>query len=201
VDKEDIVEWDRVKWITHVFVYVGGSGRSFSTDERGSFPTSGPMHLWRFAIYENGEPGDLNWVQLNPSYPMERWDMAHLVVLGSLNFLNCKNVELVEPQRSRAEQRRIERTGVRVQTINVFGIGKRSTAEGGKGNGSLPLASVRGHFASYGEEHGRGLLFGKYSGRFWIPQHARGEKTVGETEQTFRLVPNAKEDAGSVPVD
>jgi hypothetical protein len=35
-----------------------------------------------------------------------------------------------------------------------------------------PLTSVRGHFARYGVE-GRGLLFGKYAGKFWIPAHAR----------------------------
>ncbi len=188
-DKPDPIEWERVKWISHVFVYVGGKGRSFSTNVVSSFPTTGPMHLWRFAIYEDGEPADLSWVQIDPNYPMEKWDMAHLVVLGSLNFLNCSNVELVEPQRPRAEARRIERTGIKVSVINVFGLSKRSEANSKGQGGGIALSSVRGHFATYGPEYGKGLLFGKLSGRFWVPQHARGERDKGETEQSFRLIP------------
>jgi hypothetical protein len=50
----------------------------------------------------------------------------------------------------------------------------------------VPLTSVRGHFATYGQD-GRGLLFGKYAGRYWIPQHARGSAEHGVVAQEFRL--------------
>jgi hypothetical protein len=176
------VEWDRVKWILETFIWIGGKGGGTPN------PTCGPVHSWRFAIYENGEPADLSWVQLVPEYPMERWDMAHLVLLGALNFLACNNVEVVDPQRPRGERRRIERTGVIVKTINVFPPGKRTQSGSAGTGGSVPLSSVRGHFSAYGPEYGRGLLFGKISGRFWIPQHARGSKEYGETEHDYKLV-------------
>lgn len=39
--------------------------------------------------------------------------------------------------------------------------------------------------------HGRGLLFGKLAGRFWIPQHARGDREHGESVADYALQPSA----------
>ncbi|WP_426513151.1 hypothetical protein ACPPVO_22495 [Dactylosporangium sp. McL0621] len=36
------------------------------------------------------------------------------------------------------------------------------------------LSPVRGHFSHYGKQYNRGLLFGKYSGKFWVAGHVRG---------------------------
>lgn len=174
-------EWGRVRWTMHAFVWIGGRSKGRPS------PTGGPAHLWQLAVYEDGAPGDLHWVHLMPEYPMERWDMAHLVLLGALNFCNCRNVELVEPRRPNAERKRILRTGVRVSEINVFPTGKSVRSTSGERQGGTPLTSVRGHFACYGERYGRGLLFGKYAGRFWIPQHARGEREHGEIDHDYRL--------------
>jgi hypothetical protein len=186
VDKEpwepaEHTDWERVRWTMYAFVWVGGRSQGSPS------PTGGPAHLWKFAVYDDGTPADLHWVHLVPEYPMEHWDMAHLVLLGALNFCNCRNVELVEPKRPRAEARRVARTGVQVHTINVFPTGKsarQAKADGGMGT---PLTSVRGHFACYGPDYGRGLLFGKYAGRFWIPQHARGDSAVGESQSDYVL--------------
>ena len=175
------VDWQRVRWVQEVILWVGGRGGS------GPVATCGPVHLWRFAIYEDGEPADYRWLQLLPGYDQDKWDMAHLVILGALNFLNCHNVELVEPVRPRAQRRAIERTGVRVSTINVFPTGRAAADRARAGATGVPLTSVRGHFARYGVD-GRGLLFGKYAGRFWIPQHARGTAELGTVErQDFTL--------------
>ncbi len=184
----DPVDWDRVRWAIDTCVWTGGRSETLGL----AMKTLGPVHVWRSAVYENGEPADLHWVHLVPEYPMEHWDMAHLVLLGALNFMNCRNVELVEPARERHERKRLARLGVTVQTINVFPVG-RSTRSGPKAEGAglgVPLTSVAGHFARYGPEYGRGLLFGKLSGRFWIPQHARGSKELGEQERDYRLVPD-----------
>lgn len=167
----------------NTFLWIGG--RSKAT---GPFPTSGPVHLWRTAVHEDGEPADLHWVHLVPEYPMERWDMAQLVFLGSLNFLNCRNIELVEPQRPRVETRRIARTGVTVQEINVFPVGRTTRTAAGDPVGGTPVSPVRGHFSHYGPQYGRGLLFGKYAGKFWIPQHARGADGQPE-DRRYRLTP------------
>ena len=177
------VDWAWVPWIIETFVWIGGRGG----DGR-AIPTFGPTHLWQAAVYEGGQPADLRWVHLCPDYPREHWDMAHLVLLGALNFMNCRNVELMEPQRPRPERRRLARLGVTVRTINVFPVSRSSRGAGAGSREGVPLASVRGHFASYGPEYGRGLLFGRHAGRFWIPQHARGSAEQGESQASYRLV-------------
>lgn len=176
------VDWARVRWCASVLLWIGGQSATL-----GLVPTCGPVHMWRLAIYEDGRPADLYWAQLLNAYPMEHWDMAHLTLLGTLNFMNCRNVQLVEPTRPRAEARRIQRTGVRVSTINVFPVGRSVKSPGNSNGQGVPLSSVRGHFSKYGPEYDRGLLFGKYSGRFWIPQHARGSAEYGESVNDYKL--------------
>jgi hypothetical protein len=182
------IDWSRVRWVAEVIVWVGG--RSPNT---GPVLTTGPMHLWRLAIYDDGQPADYRWVQLLPKYDMDQWDIAHLVVLGALNFMNCRNVELVEPARPRAEAKRVARTGVRVSTINVLPIGRSRTGARPGDPVGVPLTSVRGHFAHYGAccatHPPRGLLFGKLGGRYWIPQHARGTADLGEVHSDYKLRP------------
>jgi hypothetical protein len=177
------IDWNRVAWVLTVMVFIGGRGDS------GPMPTTGPVHAWKVAVYEQGDIADLRWVQIAEGYPMTNWDMASLVWLGTLDFLNCRNVQIAEPSRPRAEARRVARTGIRVHELTVRPVG-RSTR---KGDGesqptSLPLHSVRGHFANYGVD-GKGLLFGKLAGRYWIPQHARGSAEVGLVDQRFTVVP------------
>lgn len=178
----DEVDWNLVRWRLHTYLFLGGRSKTL-----GAIITGGPVHMWQFAIYESGEPADLHWVQLSDTYPMSHWDMAHLVLLGALNFMNCRNVELVEPRRPRAEARRIARTGVTVSTINVFPVGRSTRSDRASESTGVPLTSVRGHFARYGPEYGRGLLFGKYAGRYWVPQYARGSAEHGESEHNYNL--------------
>lgn len=181
------VDWDRVRWTVDTFCWIGGRGGGVV------FPTGGPAHLWRFAVYDDGEPADLHWVQLLPDYPRERWDMAHLVLLGAMSFLSCRNVELVEPRRDRAERRRLARTGVSVHELAVFPVGRSTRRQGDKVDGvGVPLTSVRGHFASYGPAYGRGLLFGRYEGRYWISPHARGDRDHGEHRTDYHLEAGAQ---------
>jgi len=47
---------------------------------------------------------------------------------------------------------------------------------------------VLGHFANYGAEFGRGLLFGKYSGRFYVPPHQRGNPAYGIIDKTYKPI-------------
>lgn len=178
-------DWDRVERIYNVFIYVGGQthGKPIGT--------SGPMHCWQLAIYEDGEPADLHWVQLLPEYRMDNWDMAFATLLRSLNFLNASNVEAVEPRRQRGERRRLERLGVSVRTINVFPAGRSSRGAKRDEPLGVPLRDIRGHYAHYGQccnHHDRkGLLFGKIEGRFWIPAHAVGSKDLGEYHHDYKL--------------
>ena len=168
------IDWDRVRWIYTITVWLGGhsSGKPIRT--------CGPLHLWRVAVYPDGEIADVNWVNLDtrPGADIMQWDMSNLVVLGSINLGNCVNVELREPVRQRAAARRIARTGVRVNR------GKKGESAV---SSSVPLHTVRGHFARYGPQYDRKLLFGKYAGRYWVPQHARGAEEQGRVEHVYEM--------------
>lgn len=184
------VDWDRVRWVTEVFFW--GGGRSGSGVE---VATTGPLHHVQIAIYEDGSPIDIHWTQVLPKIHLDSWEIPQLTLLSALNFLNCRNVETVEPERPRPVRRRLQRLGVAVQTIVVRPVGKRarSTQDGSGGGDAVPLSSVRGHFAHYGPQYGRGKLFGKLEGRYWIPGHARGSAEAGGTDapRDYVLQPGA----------
>jgi hypothetical protein len=184
-DTPNVVVWDELRWLLDVFVWVGGK----SGDGR-PMPTTGPCHLFQYAVMPDGAPADMHYVHLIRRYPLEHWTMAQLTLLASLNFLACKNVEIVEPKRPFPVRRRLAKTGVTVQTITVRPISKRTRSTGaGEASGVVPLTSVRGHFAEYGPQYGKGLLFGKLAGRYWIPGHARGSAESGETRKDYVLKP------------
>lgn len=183
------VDWAAVRWIATTAVWLGG----VSGDGR-PMQASGPCHIFRHAIRADGSAEDINWVALlakRGQYKEVReiedpnggvWQAAMVTLQASLNFLNASNVDIAEPARPRPERRRIERSGVQVQTIVVRPPGKRRQSTGAVrplGAGESALSPVRGHFAHYGPTYGKGLLFGKYAGKFYIPSHVRGE---GESE-------------------
>jgi hypothetical protein len=169
------IDWDRVRWRLTCNLYTGGR----TTTENRPVTTLGPIYLWRIAIYDDGEPADISWMDLSPSHSgaLANFQVEMLVLLRTLNFLNATNVDVTEPVRPRAERRRIERVGegVKVQTIHVYPAGPlRRGAKGTPlGEGTGEFSPTRGHFAHYGEKYNRGLLFGKYSGKFWHPPRVR----------------------------
>ena len=154
---------------------------------------AGPLLSWNLYLTDEGRPITAQWSQLHAALNDKAFEMVCVGTTAALDFLNCRNVELVEPRRERHERRRIERTGVRVSELWVFPAGKTyaTSSELGQPVGwGGPASPVRGHFAHYGPEWNRGLLFGKYSGRFYIPQHVRGNVEQGTREQRFVLAPD-----------
>lgn len=195
---ENEVDWPRVKWIAETAVWVGGR-----CGDGEHMPTSGPCHLFRHAIHDDGSPADINWLALTARKGQlaERrniedanqgtWDAAMITLGSALNFLNASNVDVAEPSRPRPTRRRLARVGVTVQTIVVRPPGRRRARSGEARPmeaAETVFSSVRGHFSCYGEQFNRGLLFGKYSGRFWIPAHARG-KADEQTAKDYVLRP------------
>lgn len=182
-DTANGVDWDRVRWRMFVVMWLGG------TDGTGrKVPVSGPYYAWKMAVYPDGEPADISWVDLGPTAGSD-WDMAQLTLLGSLQYLNCRNVEVVEPRRSRGFAKRMARMGVKVGQIRVFPVGRSTRSDRGEGiavGGDNPATPVRGHFAEYGV-NGKGLLFGRYAGRFYISPHIRGNPDLGENENSYVL--------------
>ena len=49
----------------------------------------------------------------------------------------------------------------------------------------MPHHYCRGHFATYTEEK---PLFGKYSGKFWIPAHVRGSVKNGAVVKDYCVI-------------
>lgn len=184
-ETDNEIDWDRVRWEIHVAVFVGGL-----SPVAGHIPTSGPVIFYSWAVYEDGAPADLHWFDILESGD-DPWNNCALVTLAVLNFMNCRNVTLVEPKMERAERRRLDREGVKMNILSVYpaGLSSRSTSRRDDPLG-IPLSTVTGHFASYGAQYGRGLLFGKYEGRFWIPMHARGSKEHGMNVNDYDLKPD-----------
>lgn len=193
---ENEVDWSRVRWIAETTIWAGGR----SGDGK-YLPTSGPCHVFRHAIRDDGAPEDINWLALlaPPGQRAERselvdpnrgtWDAALITLGGALNFLNASNVEIAEPQRPRPERRRLARTGVTVQAIVVRPPGKRRAASSAPRPieaGEQVFSPVRGHWARYGVEGREGLLFGKYAGKFWVPSFSRGQGDAEPREYVLR---------------
>jgi hypothetical protein len=114
----------------------------------------------------------------------------------ALAFMSCANVDLEPVPRGPAKveakyKRRHGRFPTRFSTLRITKIGG-----GGKGSGSGEVVQhiVRGHMVHYGDccpgQHApKGLLFGKITGRFIVPMHARGNPEHGEvTSRAVKLV-------------
>jgi hypothetical protein len=186
------VDWERVEYIYFVGAYLGGRTGAASGITPVPVATQGPLYLWRIAVYGDGEIADLNWQNPLAFDNNNIFQNLILCVLKAYDLGNCVNVELAEPHRSRAERRRIERFDVKVSEIHVRSISKsyRSNGKSVPLSPGVPLTSVRGHHSHYGPKYGRKLLFGKYEGRFWIPQHARGTEALGVIDQQYVVEPD-----------
>lgn len=96
---------------------------------------------------------------------------------AAMYLLSCKNVTTERVLPTRQQRRYYERRGEPIPNehriiVKVPGKGTHTLAGPLRpGEAQIPAHMVRGHFAEYTEER---PLFGKYSGRFWIPAHVRG---------------------------
>jgi hypothetical protein len=122
----------------------------------------------------------------------------------TLSLLGCKNISLKtndnDPQQV---GRAIKRHGgtpesYRYHTLVVRPPGSKPGTPG-QDIGIMPRHVCRGHFSEYGHEFNKGLLFGKYSGRFYIPPHVKGDKKNGIVEKDYVIqqaegVPNVATD-------
>lgn len=130
-----------------------------------------------------------------------------LFAFSMANFRNIytRSVDPAKERRPRHVQRElVRRDQVPTERYHVLEIGPIGTRRANRvllseRLNSMPLHMARGHYAYYGNspEHpyGRGLLFGKYEGKFWIESHMRGSKNNGivvkdyiETEERVKAV-------------
>lgn len=205
-DNERKALWDSTEFndmantahVIYAWTWCGGQ-----TGDGQRMPTFGPFLRTDLAMDADGKLLDVHWARLTGAY--DGWEPEHdtairLAIIGTLNLMNCRNIELVRKPYDRPARRRAMRLGGTGKGLfeSVLHINtgrttvRRSGAlrEASEVSPATRLTTVRGHPAHYGNccpstHEPRGLLFGKYTGRVWIPQTSRGEREVGTVAQTF----------------
>jgi hypothetical protein len=115
--------------------------------------------------------------------------------LLAISFCHCKNVtiraaETVPEKLARRQKERGRLPGLAYKVLEIGpmkAVLERTQTEHATGL-KRALHICRGHFALY-EDNG---LFGKYKGRFWIPQHLRGSIQQGAIEKTYDVKAGAR---------
>ena len=98
--------------------------------------------------------------------------------------MHCRNVKVVEgvppPKLSKKHEKKSGRPLVHYHVLKIDHMKTVLEREGKASTEGLKKALhiCRGHFATYGQD-GKGLLFGKHAGRYWIPMHVRGKAEQG----------------------
>lgn len=116
-----------------------------------------------------------------------------LPILIANAFMHCKNVEIIDEPVSRQVRRMRERhkekdreTAIEYKILDLYPLKKQVRYAKNDGGTSMKKALhiVRGHFATYTED---APLFGKVTGTFWKPAHARGLRGYGEIDKDYRI--------------
>ena len=101
-------------------------------------------------------------------------------VLDGLLLMGCKNVALSAREAEKNDVRgAVKRFGGDPDSYRYHVLVVRPP--GGSGDapaqeiGAMPRHVCRGHFAEYGSQFGKELLFGKHAGRFFVPPHLKGK--------------------------
>lgn len=193
------IDWNEVRWTYKNVVFAKGRN-----PDTGEWVPMHPLWVMDYAVDNDGQLLDIHFRTvsteddmnvpltsefINPKYA-ELPFVSHLV---ALNFMACRNVDVVDTvYESRSERRRMERTGVKVSRITVFPTGKSRRSEKNTIPVGVPLTTVRGHYAHYGDccpfrHDPKGLLFGRLEGKYWIPQHAIGSEEFGVNVNDYKL--------------
>jgi hypothetical protein len=120
----------------------------------------------------------------------EDFDLSNIwVILYGLTLLNCQNVELIDNEPPPDIQRQYqEHFGVpltKYKTLALRPMGKQSRSDKPQERFDvMPLHLRRGNFATYTED---APLLGKYTGTFWRPATAVGNKKNGIVVKDYEV--------------
>lgn len=113
-------------------------------------------------------------------------------ICESMLLLGCKNVSLAardpDPKQAKIATKRHGPTphGYRYHVLVVRPAGSKPGTPGQE-IGNMPRHVCRGHFAEYGPKYGKGKLFGRLEGRFYIPPHMKGNAKNGVVEKDYEV--------------
>lgn len=140
--------------------------------------------FWVYSSPENPDP------QFRKEFAEEALRIVVYPALLTFSFMHCKNVRRVENLPDEKLQKARERKGkdplTKFYTLEINPMKEVLRKEGQVSKNGLARALhiCRGHFAHYTEER---PLFGKVSGRFWVPAHVRGSKDAGEVKKDYSV--------------
>lgn|SRR3989338_7497069 len=164
--------------LVEIVVPVDGNGQIVSPD--------GQVQIVTHLLFKSRDQNDKDaWVGFTHHF------LLHPICLA-LSFMHCQNVrvreEIPPAKLSKSYQKKRGRPLLRYHILQIDHMKQVLEREGGASTGGLKKALhiCRGHFATYGKE-GKGLLFGKLSGRYWIPMHARGNADCGIVAKDYQV--------------
>lgn len=155
-----------------------------------------PVARWTMAVDELGRVARQPdghaafWITTIPGESPPPHLVSYLHVSGlALTFLHCRNVEVLPAYPDKKRKARKRSFEVRWHRLKVSAVGqKREGVGSGESTGiKQSLHIVRGHFKGYGPEYGKGLLFGKYAGRFWVASHFKGDPETGIVSKDYEV--------------
>lgn len=156
-----------------------------------------PVAEWAYSILPGGELGGVNYVpRFGDEGPERRGINTYTRLVPALlavSFAHCKNVTLTvndPPEKlTRARLKRGKKPLVRYYTLKIEPMKQVLRTEGGIEHNGLKKALhiCRGHFAEYGDSYGKGRLFGKYEGRYWVPSVVKGRPSEGVVVKDYRV--------------
>lgn len=159
----------------------------FDLDAQGTPDYGGKFIVEMTDDIVNFANGDRELARAAMCYPAQVGCLA-LMVLG------CKNVSLQSHELEEVQAKRAaKRTGktqdyFRYHTLVVRPPGVRGQNHPGTEIDVMPHHVCRAHFSEYGPEFGKGLLFGKYAGRFFVPSCVKGDKKRGTVEKDYEVL-------------
>lgn len=116
------------------------------------------------------------------------------IALMAINFMHCRNVELVDhiaapAAHPRKKHLKVKEPSVVYKTIVIkpmSAVQVSETSSVGNEGETIPRSAhiVRGHFATYSQDK---PLLGKHVGMFWRPAHVRGSQDAGEIVKDYRI--------------
>lgn len=174
-----------------VLVSIFGGTPRLRPEYRGSVAMS---------VKPNGQPnihrvvvGDADFTgRLGQKRAMDWVDGGAFMACDTLSLLACKNVSLSPKENDPQQVRRATKRhggnlhGYRYHTLVVRPPGARSSSPSVE-VGVMPRHVCRGHYAEYGPEFGKGLLFGIHAGRFYVPPCYKGKKENGIVEKDYAI--------------
>jgi hypothetical protein len=179
----------RTRWIVEALLFIDDGGEK----------VHGPLLRERWYLDESGNPLRTTYGKCDDnegrSYALCQADWVRPKLRTALALIHHKDARVVDEKGSDATRKweeaaeRGDLPDTRHYSI-IFDpskkVVKRAPQPESEGP-AMPSHDVRGHWVEYGPEYGKGKLFGKLSGRFWVPAHARGSADTGEVVKDYKI--------------